>query len=152
MHAMTIMERCRNAQTDIDRIRQRILRRRDAIESITAHADDVGGSHGSSDPDKIGRFVAEIDRLNDQAQRREKARSAEIAAVCEMLDALPDNEADVLHKWYIGGRSMRGIARSLHYTEGYCRKLKSAGDARIMEIEPEAVDRMLPEWYLQEWP
>ena len=43
MRAITILQRCREAEQDLRRIRQRIERRREAAESVTPRINAGGG-------------------------------------------------------------------------------------------------------------
>ena len=104
MKGMTVLKRCRAAEGDMARIRLRIQRRREAMECITPRM-DVTGSRSTAEPDKMGAFVAAITELEADLKARELARSAEVAAACVLLDALPaDTVAACLPAWYIRER------------------------------------------------
>ncbi len=91
MKGMTVLKRCRAAEGDMARIRLRIQRRREAMECITPRM-DVTGSRSTAEPDKMGAFVAAITELEADLKARELARSAEVAAACVLLDALPERK------------------------------------------------------------
>lgn len=110
MNAMEIFERCRSSEGDILRIRNRIAQRRDAIESITARMDCTGGG-GGSDMDKIGAFVAALDTLTHDLEKREMARNVEIAAAFSLLDGLPEAESNVIHAYYVRRQNPKTIAK-----------------------------------------
>ena len=64
MKAIEILNRCRAADAEISRIRQRIEQRNSALYRITASPMDAnGGSRASGNHDKIGTLEADIDTL-----------------------------------------------------------------------------------------
>jgi chromosome segregation ATPase len=152
MKAMTMLDRCRNAESDMRRLRQRIQQRREAAECITPKVDAIGGGRGTSDPDKIATLVAAINELEAELKAREQARRVEAAAACALLDALPEYESAVLHQFYVQRAKVSSIAKKLRFTEGYIRKLKAEGE-KLLGVLPSAdVDKTLPAWYLREYP
>ena len=152
MEAITILKRCRAAAGDIRRLTQRIQQRRDAMTSIASpQADPNGGSHGQSDPDKIGRMLAEIDDLEQNLEARKQARTVEIAAACVLLDKLPELESSVLHGYYIRQESTANIARRLKYQDSYLRKVKVNAEKALGELTADQVAAALPSWYLREY-
>ena len=84
MRAITILQRCRDAEQDLRRIRQRIERRREAAESVTPRI-NAGGGRSTAEPDKIAAFVAAITELEADLRGREQARRVEVAAACVLL-------------------------------------------------------------------
>lgn len=81
---MMILTRCRNAERDKQRIRQQMMRRREAIESVTPSMDAADGGHGSAQ-DKMAAFVARLDELERELSRRQREHRAEIVAACTLL-------------------------------------------------------------------
>lgn len=152
MKAITIFTRCRAAEGDMRRIRQRIQQRREAAASVAPQGTGIGGGHGTSEPDKMSAFVAAIDELESELKAREQARSVEVAAACVLLDALPEMESAVLHRFYIRGHKVPGIAKKLGFSEGYIRKLKAEAERLLDSISEETVVISLPVWYLREHP
>ena len=150
MKAITILARCRNADSEIRRIQQRIRQRREAAESVTPKMDAIGGGRGTSEPDKIAAFVAAIVELEQRLEAREQARRVEVVAACVLLEALPENESAVLHQYYIQRQKVPGIAHKLGYTEGYIRKLKSEAERMLDEVPESRVAGLLPAWYIRE--
>ncbi len=150
MKAVTILKRCRSAEADKRRIRQRIQQRREAMVCVTPRLDAAGGGRGASDGDKMTAYVSAIDDLEQALYQREQERMAEVAAACALLDMLPAAESAVLHKYYVLGAKLPGIAQELSYTEGYVRNLKCDGE-RLLEALPEQrVLTVLPHWYTHE--
>lgn len=150
MKAITILARCRNADSEIRRIKQRIEQRREAAESVTPRMDAIGGGRGTSEPDKIAAFVAAIDELERRLEAREQARRVEVVAACVLLETLPETESAVLHQYYIQHQKVPGIARKLGYTEGYIRKLKAQAERMLDEVPEARVVQALPAWYMRE--
>lgn len=152
MEAITIFKRCRAAAGDIRRLNQRIMQWRDAMTSISApQADPNGGSHGTGDPDKNGRMLAEIDSLERSLAARKEARTVEIAAACVLLDQLQELESKVLHGYYIRQESIAAIARRLQYQDSYLRKVKINAEKALGDLTEDQVAAALPPWYLQEY-
>ncbi len=151
MKAMTILTRCRNAEVDERRIRQRISQRRDAIACMTPRMNTVGGGRSTSEPDKIGAFVAVVTELEGRLKLRQQAHSVEIAAACTLLDTLPASESTILHEYYVKCGKVPSIAKRLGYSESYTRKLKSDAEKHLDEIPESVVTAALPAWYMQEY-
>lgn len=147
MKALTILARCRSAETDKRRIRQQIERRREAITCISPRMDVNGGGRSTAEQDKIGAFVAAVDELERRLKAREQAQSVEIAAACALLDMLPENESAVLHEYYVKGGKVPAIAKRLGYSESYTRKIKAEGERALCELPDSSVAAALPAWY-----
>ena len=147
MKALTILARCRSAETDKRRIRQQIERRREAITCISPRMDANGGGRSTAEQDKIGAFVAVVDELERRLKAREQAQSVEIAAACALLDMLPDNESAVLYEYYVKGCKVPAIAKRLGYSESYTRKIKADGERALDELPDSSVAAALPAWY-----
>ena len=150
MKAITILKRCRKAEAEKRRIRQRIEQRRDAIACITPRMDSVGGGRGTAEPDKIGAFVAAVAELENRLKLREQAHSVEIAAACTLLDTLPEAESGILYAYYVKCGKVPGIAARMGYSESYARKLKAEAEKHLGELPESAIAEALPAWYLQE--
>ncbi|MEG0742725.1 MAG: hypothetical protein RR521_10875 [Clostridia bacterium] len=152
MKAITIFERCRSAEGDMRRIRQRIEQRREAAENITPKMDAIGGGHGTTEPDKIAAFVAAISELEAELQAREQEHRVETAAACILLDSLPGRVSMVLHLYYVRGVKPSAISSKMRFCESYIRKMKAEGEELLAGIAPANVDATLPTWYLREYP
>ena len=145
MKAMTILTRCRAAEADMRRIRQKIRQRQEAAECITPLLDDTGGGHGgNSEPDRIGTLACAITELEAALQEREKALRVELAAVCVFLDTLDETESAVLHNYYVTRLNVGAIAAKLQYTEGYIRKLKPEAEKKLDLLDDATVRAALP--------
>ena len=111
MKAIEILNRCRAADAEISRIRQRIEQRNSALYRITASPMDAnGGSRASGNHDKIGTLEADIDTLQRQMLARKRAKQVEIAAACALLDYLDAASSDVLYRFYVLGETAAAIA------------------------------------------
>lgn len=150
MDAMTIIRRCRAAKEEIRRIRQRIAQREEILTNISApQPDPIGGGRGTSDPDKAGRIMGDIDELERLAAAREEEWLAEQVAVSALLDMVPSLENEVLFLYYMSEMSTTEIARKKKYTPGYVRKVKRNGEQLLAMLTPERVESTLPLWYLK---
>ena len=152
MNAMIILIRCRSAEADKRRLRQRIEQRREAMTCITPRMDAVGGSRGGSSGDKIGNLMADVSELEGALAAREEAHRVEVAAACALLDLLPESESAVMYSFYISGNKVPLIAKLKGFTDGYVRKLKAEGMRLLNDLSPETVASSLPGWYLEAYP
>ena len=123
MDAITILKRCRGAEEDLERLRQRLQQRHEILTAIGApQPDPIGGGRGSVDPDKYGRIMADIDQLERQMQSRQEDYRAEAAAAAALMDLVPDLEGKVLYSYYVRRMSVPAIAKKESYQPGYLRK------------------------------
>jgi len=152
MRAITILTRCRNAEGDLRRIQQRIDRRREAAEGMTPRMDKGGGMRGTSEPDRFSAMMADIGEIEAELEERGQAHSIEVAAVCVLLDSLPESEGAVLHQSYIKRQPIRAIAHKMRYSESNIRRLRADGESLVKAIPEESVVAALPTWYLKRWP
>ena len=146
---MTILKRCRAAESDLERLQQRIDQRREVLTSIGApQADPNGGSRATGDKDKTGRVLAEIDELERQAHARKEEENAEKVAALALIDMLPDLEGKVLYDYYVKRMDTPGIARREKYTPGYIRKTKRNAENLLSMLGEDRVKGVLPAWYI----
>lgn len=151
MNAMTILRRYRAAKDDIRKLQQRIDQRRDVLTSLgSLQADPNGGSKGTTDPDRNGRILAEIDELERQIEARREAEKVEANAVPALLDMVPELEGRVLFLYYVKRIDTGAIARKEKYTAGYVRKTKRNAEQLLEMLSPDRVATTLPAWYLRE--
>lgn len=151
MDAITIFKRVRAADEEISRLERQKRQRWDALTSLSApQADPNGGSHGSRDPDKNGRIMADIDQLERKIRARKDRKEAETVAAQLLVDMLPDLEGEILHKYYIMKKGTTEIAREASYTPGYVRRIKRQGEQLLGILTPERVAGTLPAWYLRD--
>lgn len=150
MEALTILRRCRGAEEDLERLRQRIRQRHEILTAIGApRPDPNGGGHGGGDPDKYGRIMADIDQLERKLQSREEDYRAEAAAAVALMDMVPDLEGRVLYSYYARRMSVPEIARKEKYQPGYLRKVKKRAEELLRMLSAEKVEELLPAWYIR---
>lgn len=151
MKAMTILTRCRAAEADMRRLRQRIRQRREAAESITPVTTDTGSRQPSNgEPDRLAVLLCAITELEAALEAREKARRVEVAAVCVYLDTLEETESTVIHRYYVTRLKVSAIAAEMNFTEGYIRRLKVEAERKLDALSDADVRAALPPWYLKE--
>jgi len=151
MKALAILKRVRAARDELAQMDMRIARRREILTSLSApQADPIGGGRGTTDPDRNGRVMADIDQLERQKAARCEMLEAERMAAVALLDMIPDLESEILDLYYIRGMDTTNIARQKKYTPGYVRKTKRAGEMLLDMLAPERVAETLPAWYLRE--
>lgn len=146
MGAMTILKRCRGAKEEMERIRRRVARRRDAMTSITQAPSEGGGGGGSDD--RYASFVSAIDEYESLLKRRDACYRAELSASCTLLEELPETESAVLYDYYVQVEKVDAIARKMRYSESYVRRVKANGEQRISQVDENRVRAALPDWYL----
>lgn len=150
MNALTILKRCRAAESDLERLQQRIDQRREVLTSIGAPLGDPnGGSRATVDKDKTGRVLAEIDELERQMQDRKEAENAERVAALALIDMVPDLEGRVLYDYYVKRWDTPEIARREKYTAGYIRKTKRNAENLLSMLGRDRVSGTLPDWYIK---
>lgn len=151
MQAMEILKRCRNAENEIIRIESQIRRRRDLLGQTGAPAMDPNrGGRGSSDPDKTGRILGDIDLLERALEARKQRKAVEEAASIALTEMAPELEGKVLYRYYVKRDTVAGIARKEKYTEGYIRKVRKRGEEIMRLLSPEKVATTVPRWYIEE--
>lgn len=151
MNAMTILKRCREAKSDIERLEQRKDQWQDVLSSMSApQADPNGGSHGTGDKDKIGRIYADIDELERKIEARKNAAEAEKVSATVLLGMVPDLEGKILFGYYVKRMDTTAVAKKEKYQTSYVRRLKRSAERLMEMISPERVNSTLPAWYLRE--
>ncbi len=150
MKAITILNRCRGAEEEIRRLREKARQRREAASSLAApQADPNGGSRGGNPiKDKIGEILADADVLERKADERNEAWQVESVASMALLDMIPDLESQVLYLYYVQKESTTSIARKKKYQTGYVRKVKRRAEQLLDMLSEPRVDSTLPPWYL----
>ena len=146
--AMEILERCRRAGADTQRLREKIGMFRDAAGRMTSSIDGVG-SRSTGESDHMATLMGEIDEVERQLRQREREYAVEISAACQLLDALPPMECQVLNRYYVRRETLNAIAVGMGYSYSYVRTLKTSGRDALRQVPEGAVARMLPEWYIE---
>lgn len=149
MTAMQIFERCKALDGDKKALRDRITRYRESATRMGAALGSIG-SRSTAESDKLAAIMGEIDELERGIKQRERQYTAEVAAACKLLDVLPETECKIIDRYYISGEPLTAIARSMAYSYGYVRTVKSAACAHLESIPEAMVAALLPSWYLDE--
>lgn len=146
MTAMEILQRCREADGDRERIRRRMQRCRESAESISSFIGAKGTSSGA-ERDRLAFFTAELDALERELCKRDKAYHAEVEAAYQLLGMVPEVEREVLHAHYILGQTLAQVAAGLDRAYDYVRRVKREGVRQVKLIDDDAVAALLPGWY-----
>lgn len=102
----------------------------------TQELDDMPHAHNASD--KVGNILVkilekeqEIDHIIDiLIDLREEIKG--------QIRTLPDNECDVLFRFYVLGMKLPDIAEDMHYSVDWVKKLKNRGVYHITVVESKA--------------
>lgn len=96
------------------------------------------------------RIQTEIGELERELQRMTERDAVEKAAACVLLDRLGKNESAVLYGFYLDRLSVVSLARKLHFSEGYVRRLRKRGERALAGMPAEEIRELFPAWYLAE--
>lgn len=147
--ANEILDRCRRAEADKRRLRERVEMFRDTAGRMTAGLDGIG-ARSTGESDHMATIMGEIDAVERALRQRDREYTAEVAAACQLLDLLPALECSVLSRYYVHGQGLRAIAQELGYSYNYVRNRKAAGCHQLEGLDGEYVARLLPGWYIAE--
>lgn len=145
--AMEILERCRRAESEKRRLREKVEMFRDTAGRMTASLDGIG-ARSTGEADHMATIIGEIDAVERELKQRDKEYTAEVAAACQMLDMLPPLECSVLSRYYVRRQTLRSIARDMGYSYSYVCHCKASGCQRLEVLGEGEVMRLLPVWYL----
>ena len=146
--ALEILERCRRAEVERARLREKCQTYRDIATHMGVRMDGIG-SHGSGGQDRMAAIVGEIDAAERALKKRSDEYAAEVVAAGRLLEQLPVQERCVLRDFYLKHQPLKTVASALGYSYGYVRSLKAAGRRRLGSVPAEAVEAMLPGWYVE---
>ena len=118
MNAMEILNRCRSAAGEIERLDQRIARYRACATDSSARIGRVGCAQGTA-CDPVSQFAVEIADCRQQRDQRQREYMAENYCACKLLDTLPETECAILYRYYLARKTVGEIACSLHFTVNY---------------------------------
>lgn len=143
MLGSTILERCREAVRDIDRIDWQIEHCNSMQMSITRATSATGGI---GDGDKMAGLVAELDALQRLRALRRRELDAELLAAHRIIGEVArlrgGRQGRVLRLHYVERLSMGMIARRMHYSPRYIKELHADGFKCASALEAQ-----LPAWY-----
>lgn len=148
MNAIDIMNRCRNAASEINRLNERIARYRACATDSAAHINQTGRVQGSGG-DSVSSFAVAVGDCERQRERRKQEYEAESYCACKLLDELPETECTVLYRYYVGVQTVGGIAAALRFTTNYVKRKKADGLMLLEKIDISMVLELLPEWYTE---
>ncbi len=139
----TILERCREAVRDVDRIDWQIEHCNSMQMNITRATSAIGGI---GDGDKMAGLVAELDALQRQRAQRKRELDAELLAahliIREVAQRRGGRQGRVLRLHYVERLSMGMIARRMHYSPRYIKELHADGYKCASTVEA-----AMPAWY-----
>ena len=147
--AMEILERCRRAEGEKRRLKERADMIRDTAGHMTSSLDGIG-ARSSGETDHMASMAAMLDAVEREFAQRDREYTAEVAAACQLMDMLPALECGVMSRYYIRGRTLRSIARDMGYSYSYISRCKTSGCQRLLQLGEGAVMRLLPQWYIVE--
>lgn len=149
MNAMEILNRCRSAAGEIERLDQRIARYRACATDSSARIGRVGCAQGTA-CDPVSQFAVEIADCRQQRDQRQREYMAENYCACKLLDTLPETECAILYRYYLARKTIGEIACSLHFTVNYVKRKKAEAVAKLEEIDIASVYEHLPDWYIDQ--
>ena len=144
MTAKDIFRDCSQMNDRINRIEERIERRRALASGCTARPLSAdGGSSGSGDASaKMINYVAEITELEAEAGRLRAEREYIRTGCFYLADMLPGLEAGVVLRYYLEGKGIKAIAEEISYSQSQVRRLKGSGDEMLERITVLMWDRV----------
>lgn len=145
--AMVILERCRRAEAEKRRLREKIDMYRESAGHMTASLDGIG-SRSTGDTDRMAAYVARIDAAERALRQRDREHTAEVAAACRLLELLPDLECGIMNRFYVRGQSLNAIAQALHYSYSHVAHRKLEAVKMLREVPEAEVIMLLPAWYV----
>ena len=145
--AMEILERCRRAEDDKRRLRERIDMYWDTAEHMTASLDGIG-SRSTGEADHTGALLAKIDAVEREIKQRDEEYTAEITAACQLLETLPDLECSIMTGYYVRRQSLKEICADKKKSYGHVSRCKTAATRPLRAISEGEVIKLLPDWYI----
>ena len=145
MSILELLKRLRGREKQVADLKEKISLRRDAATNITARYGErvPGGSGGDGMP----AYAAQIDDLSRKITEVTQLWQAEMSYCVALCDKYDGVERTLLYNFYGKGWTLRAIAMSGGYSEGYCRKAKAKLDESLKNAEVEK--HLLPDWYIR---
>jgi hypothetical protein len=147
--AMEILERCRRAEGEKRRLKERADMIRDTAGHMTASLDGIG-ARSTGETDHMANMVAMLDGVERELQQRDREYTAEVAAACQLMDMLPALECSIMSRYYIRGQTLRKIAQDTGYSYSYVCRCKASGRQQLLQLGEGEIMRLLPQWYIIE--
>lgn len=146
MSVLELLKRLRQREKQVSELKEKIALRRDAATNITAKYGE-GAPGGGFGGDKMPTYAAQIDELSRKIGEVTQLWQAEMSYCVALCDRYEGVERTLLYNFYAKGWTMRAIAASGGYSEGYCRKIKAKLDESLKDAP---VDKSrLPDWYIR---
>lgn len=121
MTGLSMMERVRGYERDMERLRLQAAMARDAVTRATRSADAIG--HGGGE-DRIAAFAARVDALTRAMDARTEMHEAELFTAARLIAALDTAQGQAMYRLYILGDTVRQTAAAMHTTEASVRGLR----------------------------
>lgn len=150
MDAMEVLERCRVAVRELDSLRRRADRLREAATSPAGQALDGVGGRSTRERDHMAAYMAAQDELERSANARRCDMQAEEVASALLIDRrLCEHEqhAAVMHAYYIRRQTCKEVAASLHLSTSRVKNIRLEAAAWLREIPEDDVLALLPTDY-----
>lgn len=147
MLTIDVLEMCRDYDKDMQELKNQRSRYMDAAASAGS-APRGGGGVGSGKSDPTMRWAMKLKQVDDMVTLRQEMHEAELDAACQLFDRLGGLAARIMHRFYIGGDTQRGIARRLNYSEEYIRQQRKKTLERLPQEVPAG---LLPPEYAKKY-
>ena len=143
MTALDIFRECAATDARIERIRERIDRRRALASGCTARPlSPDGGSVGGGDASmRMINYVSEIQTLEEDYARQLTARESYRSCCLYLADLLSDCLASVALRTYLEHQGTKAIATAVHVSQATVRRYKRQADDELRKIEITYWDR-----------
>ena len=146
MSILELLRRLREREAQVSELKEKIALRRDAATNITAkYGENTPG--GSSGGDRMLNYAAQVDALNRRIAEVTQMWQVEMAYCVGLCDRYEGVERMLIYNYYGKNWTLRAVATSGGYSEGYCRKAKSKLDKSLEHMPVEK--NLLPDWYIR---
>ena len=113
----------------LNRINEEIDRLRSFVMKVTSSFD--GMPHSGQQHDAMAEYVAEAEEWIDRRIETAGKMMEEVMSLSDEISELTRPQATVIFGYYAEGKSIRRMARELHYSERNIYKLLKRGERRL---------------------
>lgn len=113
----------------LNRINEEIDRLRSFVMKVTSSFD--GMPHSGQQHDAMAEYVAEAEDWIDRRIETAGKMMEEVMSLSDEISELTRPQATVIFGYYAEGKSIRRMARDLHYSERNIYKLLKRGERRL---------------------
>lgn len=113
----------------LNRINEEIDRLRSFVTKVTSSFD--GMPHSGQQHDAMAEYVAEAEVWIDRRIETAGKIMEEVMSLSDEISELTRPQATVIFGYYAEGKSIRRMARDLHYSERNIYKLLKRGERRL---------------------